>query len=272
MWKRQAFFAATALVALGTSAFAVAQAAPAPAAAPTSYIDELVKRADTLLQATGKNRNGALAAKLLAEASAAGNTGAMRRLAALLIKGDGIAADPKRAEALLNQAIAAGATSTNESLGDLYRADTPLKDVAKAVDAYQKAVDAGSTSAMRKLAALLVKGEGSVAADPSRAAALIQQAISAGADSKSTNEALGDLYRADTALKDMTKAVAAYQQAADGGNMSAVRKLAAILAKGDGRTGRAGACRNIARPDRRVWRHQGRARGARRPSTRADTR
>ena len=148
--------------------------------------------------------------------------------------GAGVPADPSRAEALLQQAIAAGDVTWGAyGLGDFYRADTPLKDAAKAAAAYQQAADAGNTKAMRMLAGILTKGEGSVSADPPRAEALLQQAIAAGDVDWGAYE-LGDLYRADTPLKDAGKAVAAYQQAVDAGNTSAMRKLAAILLKGDG--------------------------------------
>ena len=158
----------------------------------------------------------------------------MRKLAAILVKGDGVPADPSKAEALLQQAIAAGdVKSSADELGDLYRADTPLKDAGKAVAAYQQAVDAGNTGAMRKLAAILSKGEGLSRRIRPRAEALLKQAIAAG-DVTWGAYALGDLYRADTPLKDAAKAVAAYQQAVDAGNTSAMRKLAGILTKGDG--------------------------------------
>jgi len=54
-----------------------------------------------------------------------------------------------------------------------------LKDLAKAVAAYQQAVDAGNTGSMRKLAAILVKGDG-VPADAPKAEALLKRAIAAG--------------------------------------------------------------------------------------------
>ncbi len=138
----------------------------------------------------------------------------MRKLAALLTRGAGIPIDAPRAEALLVKAIAAGdVKGGNEGLGDFYRAATPLADAAKAADAYQKAADAGDTGAMRKLAALYATGSGDVAAAPSRAEALLKQAVAAG-DLRNGADALGDLYRAATPLKDAAKAADAYQQAA----------------------------------------------------------
>ena len=58
----------------------------------------------------------------------------MRALAGMLTKGEGaVSADPPRALALLKQAIAAGDVTWGAyGLGDFYRADTPLKDAAKA--------------------------------------------------------------------------------------------------------------------------------------------
>jgi TPR repeat protein len=147
-----------------------------------------------------------------------------------LIKGDGgVPADPPRAEALLRHAIAAGDIGPGAiSLGDFYRADTPLMDPAKAVDAYQLAADAGNTDAMQRLAQILTKGEGGVPADPPRAEALFKQAIAAGAI-KWGGYLLGDFYLADTSLRDPPKAVDAYQQAVDAGNTDAIFNLAGLL-------------------------------------------
>jgi TPR repeat protein len=173
------------------------------------------------------------AVKAYQQAVDAGSTAAMRMLADVLVKGiDKLAADPERAEALLHQAIAAGDVASGEmALGEFYRRDTPLKDIAKAVDAYQRASDAGNTAAMRTLAGLLTAGVPEVAADPARAEALLQKAVAAG-DVSLGAAALGDFYVADTPMKDVPKALAAYQMAADAGNTAAMRTLAGLLTDG----------------------------------------
>jgi TPR repeat protein len=157
----------------------------------------------------------------------------MRTLASILTKGDGdVAADPPRAEALLKQAVSAGDVVWGSySLGDFYRADTPLKDPAKAIAAYQQSAEAGNTQAMRTLAGILTKGEENIPADPSRALSLIEQAIADG-DVSWGAYALGNFYQADTPLQNSAKAVEAYQKAADAGNTSAMRALANVLVAG----------------------------------------
>ncbi|HVZ13789.1 MAG TPA: hypothetical protein VG894_04950 [Bauldia sp.] len=224
------------------AAFApLAGAAPAPGAEVSSHDSSvatedakaLLSQANAILARKGSDRDVPVAAALLERAVAAGNTAAMRTLAALLGRGDGMPADPARAEMLLQQAIAAGDTKLgNEALGDFYRFGTPPRDPEKAVGAYQAAADAGDIGAVRKLAVLIGRGDGA-AADPQRAETLLQQAI-AGGDKKWSNEALGDLYLAQTSLKDASKAAAAYQAAADAGNTSAMRKLAALALAGNG--------------------------------------
>jgi len=206
------------------------------ASAPTSASDDAktwLSQANAILAKKGSDRDVVAAATLLERAAAAGNTAAMRGLAVLLWKGDGMAADPARAAALLTQAVTAGDTkSANEALGDFYRFGTPPRDPQKAIGAYQVAADAGDANAMRKLAVLTGRGDGT-AADPQRAETLFQQAI-AGGDKKLSSEALGDLYVAETPLKDASKAAAAYQVAVDLGSTSAMRKLAALTLAGNG--------------------------------------
>jgi hypothetical protein len=161
-----------ALWVVGFSLWAVAMSTPVAMAANTSlvesaannptaneqepYVDTLVDRANAILRLTGKDRDVDLSVALLLEAVRNNNTAAMRALAGILTKGDtGVPADPSRSEALLQQAIAAGDVVWGAyGLGDLYRADTPLKDIVKATAAYQQAADAGSGYAALALAIL----------------------------------------------------------------------------------------------------------------------
>ena len=94
-------------------------------------------------------------------------------LAEMLFKGEGVAADPDRALALLDGAEKAGLVGpAQKTLGDHYRT---TGEPAKAVAAYQKAVDQDTPWAAIPLAEMLFKGEG-VAADPDRALALLHRA------------------------------------------------------------------------------------------------
>ena len=159
----------------------------------------------------------------------------MIKLAILLTAGgDGVAADPSRAEALLQKAISSGNPSWGATaLGDFYVANTPLKDRAKAAASYEQAVSLGNTDAMLKLADLLTRGDG-IPADPPRAEVLIKQAIAQGADPGWGAIALGDFYSASTPLADPAKAAAAYEDAAKTDLAFAKLKLATILTQGIG--------------------------------------
>ena len=130
--------------------------------------------------------------------------------------------DFERAQTLLKKAIAAGDSNAGwawSSLGDLYRtADEPHRDMAKAVDAYQHAVDLGDTASMIRLATIVGPGDG-MPVDFERAQSLLEKAIAAGDGNAGWAWAsLGDLYRnADEAHRDLAKAVDAYEHAADAG-------------------------------------------------------
>jgi TPR repeat protein len=221
--------------------------APAPQSAvpttaqpggPATYLDAIVERARTLL--VSKQRDPKTAASLLAEASAAGHTGAMLTLAGLYVKGDGVAADFDRAKALIENAIAASGSDDGwAALGDLYRdADADHHDVAKAIDAYQKASDLGNRWAMISLARLVTSGEGAPA-DFDRAKKLLQSAIAGGGDPATLAwTILGDLYRnAPVPVGDPAQAIAAYRQAVGFGDTTAMISLGQMYAAGVGGAG-----------------------------------
>lgn len=197
------------------------------------YVEELLDSAEQIMQSTGTDRDLGLVVVLLNEAVQSGNSEAMRKLAAILVAGDeGAPADPVRAEALLKQAVAGGdVDAAAVDLGDLYMADTAIRSPAKAVAAYQSAVDAGNAGAMRKIAAIVRSGSSGVAPDPTRAADLLARAVALGEVDPAALE-LGDLFVADTPIQDMTKAVDAYRAAADAGNPVAMRKLGVLLMDG----------------------------------------
>lgn len=183
-------------------------------------------RADTSL------KDPARAVAAYEQSIATGNTAAMRRLAVMLYTGEGVPAEPTRAEALLQQAIAAGDVRDSAyELGEFYRADTPLRDPVRAAAAYEQAIAEGHIGAMRLLALMLYHDEG-IDADPQRAELLLRQAIEAG-DLIWAPNSLGDLYRADTPLRDLIKAADAYRQSADHGNPYAMIGLANLLTEGE---------------------------------------
>lgn len=163
------------------------------------------------------------------QATAAGSAGASIKLANLFLNGgEGIEPDLQRAVGYLETALRDDTSGrAGETLGNLYLDNDAIRDVPKAIAAYQKAADAGNASAMMKLAALLTAGQ-DAPRNPSRAAGLLQRAIDAGSASVA-GETLGDLYNSDPALLDASKAEAAYLAAANAGNTWGMIKLATLL-------------------------------------------
>ncbi len=180
-------------------------------------------------------RDPAKAAEAYQRAVDLGHTGGMMSLARMLAVGDGIPVDFDRARTLLETAIAGGVARDGwRALADLYRnADPAHRDLAKAANAYQTAVDLGDAWSMMALAEMTVRGDG-VPADFVKAKTLIEGAI-AGGLVKDGSRALGDLYRsADEKNRDPAKAADAYVKAADLGDPGSMLALASILSAGDG--------------------------------------
>lgn len=121
------------------------------------------------------------------------------------------------------------AAAAYEALADYLAADPAARDIARATETYEKAVAAGSVTALIKLAALLAARPGE--ADARRAADLLREAIARGAAGPAGN-ALGDLHRDDPRLRDPALALLAYAEAAAVGYPGAGDKLAAIIAAG----------------------------------------
>ena len=190
---------------------------------------------DLYRQAEGTNRNPAMAEVAYARAAELGDPWAMIALGRMLSTGDGVPADFKRAESLLERAVAAGANlEGTRALADLYRRSAePNRDPVKAAKAYQALADTGDTGAMIELADMYFEGDG-VAADFNTARTLLEKAIAAG-DVARGARALGDLYRtAQPPLRDPAKAEAAYKLAIEAGDTSALVTLAGMYAIGDG--------------------------------------
>lgn len=165
------------------------------------------------------------------EAVELGSVSAMLSLAEVLRAGNGVSRDLARAEALIEQSIAAGDVENGAyALGNFrLKADTP--DAAGAAQAFEQSAEAGSSQAMLALADLLVAGKG-IGPDPARAKSLIERAIAAG-EVRYGSVALATLLRRSSP-PDMPGAVAAYEQAIAAGDLGAMLSLAGILRRGDG--------------------------------------
>ncbi|HEX4761557.1 MAG TPA: hypothetical protein VFU87_02060 [Sphingomicrobium sp.] len=207
----------------------------AQADASGSYLDQLVDRAETLLDEESDSRDPARAALILEEAVRAGSISAMHLLSDLYAAGDGVELNFDRARQLLEDAIAAGdQTYGSRALGDLYRdAAPPNRDLAKAEAAYQRAIDLGDSVSMIALARLLTS-EGGLPTDYARARDLLERAVVAG-DVVEGSRALAALLRtAPPPVGNAQAAVDAYQRAIDLGDVSSMFELADMLAAGDG--------------------------------------
>ena len=154
--------------------------------------------------------------------------------------GDGVPAPEfDKAREHLERAIALGGPNTAwayASLGDLYRnALGWRRNPAKAVEAYEKARELGDTTVLVSLARLIGSGDG-VPRDFDTARNYLDEAVALGGPGLAwVYAALGDLYRdAEEENRDIGKAAAAYQGAADLGDTESMLKLARIYADGDG--------------------------------------
>jgi TPR repeat protein len=128
----------------------------------------------------------------------------------------------------LQQAIAAGDVEWSAlSLGDLYQADTPLKDAGKAVAAYQQAVDAGNTIAMQTLAALLTSHE-SASADLARARDLLETFVSQKPSADAELQLARIYLRSNSPIRNVGKARKYMEMAASAGSIDAHLALAAL--------------------------------------------
>jgi len=172
--------------------------------------------------------NGAAqkAADALAKASEAGSADAMLAFADMLIKGDGVSADPDRAVALLNRAAEAGAKGpAYQALASYYQLSGNLEAAQAAL---QSAADAGEPQAKLLLGEALLKSNDK--ATEEKAIALLQDAAGSGYATEAY-KALGDHF---LAVGDAVRAVAALQQAAGDGDNDSRLKLGKLLLDGEG--------------------------------------
>ena len=183
------------------------------------------------------NRDIAKAVEAYEQAATLGDPWSAISLAQILGAGEEVEPQFDRATALLWQA----ATSDGDAkvaaltaLGDLYRTGyEPNRNGDKAVDAYRRAIEAGSTATLFTLASMYQKGD-LVPQDLEAARLLYEEAIDAG-EARRGWLALGDLYAfAPPDIRDTVKAANAYQMASDLGDPFAMVALAKLTSDGDG--------------------------------------
>ena len=157
----------------------------------------------------------------------------MRFLGVSYKTGDGVDKDPAKAIEWYQKAAEAGDTTAMVNLGVSYKTgDGVDKDPAKAIEWYQEAAEAGDTTAMRFLGVSYKTGDG-VDKDPAKAIEWYQKAAEAGDTTAMVN--LGVSYKTgDGVDKDPAKAIEWYQKAAEAGDTTAMVNLGVSYMNGDG--------------------------------------
>lgn len=187
--------------------------------------------------ATPPNRDIAKAVEAYEQAATLGDPWSAINLAQILGTGEEVEPAFDRATALLWQA----ATSDGDAkvaaltaLGDLYRTGyEPSRNGDKAVDAYRRAIEVGSTATLFTLASMYREGN-LIPQDIEAARLLYEQAIDAG-EARRGWLAMGDLYAfAPPGARDTLRAANAYQMASNLGDPLAMVALAKLISDGDG--------------------------------------
>ena len=186
----------------------------------------------------GPERSPERAVESYQRAADLGDSGAMLRVARMVGYGEGVPIDFERARTTLEHAISVGdgnlsAAWTN--LAELYRrTEGEQRDPAKAIAAYEAALELGNAGVLIPLARMIGAGDG-VTADLDRARAYLEQAIELGDDDAWAYISLGDLYRdAKGDQRDPERAIAAYEKAHELGNTDVLLVLARMVGAGDG--------------------------------------
>ncbi|WP_394888625.1 tetratricopeptide repeat protein [Mesorhizobium sp. AaZ16] len=169
------------------------------------------------------------------QAIAAGNVNAAQRLGSILVKGDGLAADPAAGLKLLEGAAEKDHLWALYDLGEIYRRGLGglRPDPQKAESYLTRAKDAGNTSAGLVLAAAQLKGDG-VVSDPHKAVAELE-ALAKGGNSHALLELAESYRKGGRGIEpDPVRARGYFDQAIAAGNVNAAQRLGSILVKGDG--------------------------------------
>jgi TPR repeat protein len=166
---------------------------------------------------------------------ARGDRGAIRRVADLRARGEGVAKDIPAAVAMLEAAARDGDVQSYLQLADLFaRGELTPIDGVRAISYLESAAAMGSTDASVRLGDIYRDGIAGVARDAAKALAAYSQATPRDGDGPTVGLVrLGDLYRNGTVVPlDLSKAMAFYEQAAGHGDNNARRNLASMLLDG----------------------------------------
>jgi TPR repeat protein len=175
------------------------------------------------------------AVSLIQRAAKDGHAGAILLLAQIQIYGSIVPRNPTIGLLSLQQLADAGFADAMLALGDVFSDGvdgTLSRDPALAFRYYTQAADAGSNSAVTRMAGMLLRGEG-VSRDMTRGLALLEQSARAG--SASALVEMGAIYRdggTEGVARDAVRAFGYFRQAADLGDLRAT--LEAALMQLDG--------------------------------------
>jgi TPR repeat protein len=169
----------------------------------------------------------------LTKKAEAGDAEAQAKLGLMYATGKGVPKDVAKAVEWFQKAAALGNSDAQNNLGVSYANGYGVpKDAAKAVEWYQKAAAQGNPNAQAKLGSMYDTGEG-VPKDAAKAVEWFQKAAALG--NSDAQLILGIMYdNGDGVPKDGAKAVEWYQKAAAQGNDGAQFNLGSMYFKGDG--------------------------------------
>ena len=202
--------------------------------APQSGISAVVlnARVDTALRRIEAGDSAGVVT-VLRTAAEAGHAEAQSVLGWLLLRGDGVPADPATGLSWMRAAADLGHAGAQTNLGYAYETGLGVAaDPAEAARLYRLAAAQGRPMAQHNLATLLQYGTG-VPADVSEAARLYGLAAAQGLPV--AQSALGALYETGTGVSaDLERAADLYQQAALQGDALAMTRLGVLLHEGRG--------------------------------------
>lgn len=165
-------------------------------------------------------------------AAALGDFGAKSRLGMMLVRGDGIKAEPSRGLALLQEVAAKGDGWAKIQLGDVLAAGESVPiDAVGALTAYRAARDSGLAAGAIKMGNLYLMGKGAVAPNPIRAAAYFSEAAESGESVGQINLALL-LLNGKGVERDVDNALGLLKLAAASGDAWANGVLGGLFADG----------------------------------------
>ena len=198
----------------------------------TGNLDAVVGAGDLFRQGTpGVEPEPAKALALYEGAAVKGNISARRRIADMIVKGEGVPQDFATGRKILDILVAEGDTTSLVQLGD-YFADGQyvVVNADRALEAYTKAAELGDAAGYLRLATLYTSGLQKILPSQRLAMRNFDRAISLG--SNSARRVLADeLMSGDTLGPDPRRAMDLYAEAAAAGDSRSALRLGQIYSQ-----------------------------------------